>query len=156
MNDGVSDFIDNRHPEARRFMIISLPGLFEAIVRSRMPKAEVFQHWLYFVVLPTLYHNPQLVKQIDDLKFKLQSSNRMGTTYQQESYRLRRNYNNLANKHNELVNNYNTMQTINGSIGRKYYQLKEDYANLQNAYDELANGTDYISKDENYVYNLSV
>ena len=66
MNHGLMNYIKSLSPKARNFMIISLPGLFELLLKSRMPKAKELQHWLYFTVLPTLYHfnQQQLNKQI--------------------------------------------------------------------------------------------
>ena len=90
MNDGVTSYLSDISINRPTIMIISLPGLFEAIVRSRMPKAEVFQHWLYFVVLPTLYHNHQLIQQINDLNASLKNAIWKTNAYRNECIDLRK------------------------------------------------------------------
>ena len=164
MNDGVTSRLCDINLYRPTIMIISLPGLFELLVKSRMPKAKEFQHWLYFIVLPTLYHNPQLVNQINDLnkeladlKFALQNVTKMGTEYQIETYRLRRNYNDLADKHNNLVNGYNTLSGTNRFISNKYAKLEEDYSKLQDVCDNLLEQLPSdMNQEEDYVYTLSV
>ena len=119
----VSDYLANRHPEARRFMIISEPGLYELLVRSRMPKALAFQQWLFFTVLPTLRANPELVqqindlsKQVDDLTFTKDSLSKMAIGYRDESIRQRKIARDLR-KYND--------------------KAKIMYQNLQDSYDHL-------------------
>ena len=97
MNDMVSSYLSNISVHRPTIMIISLPGLFELLVKSRMPKAKEFQHWLYFIVLPTLYHNPQLVnqindlnKQIDNLKISLNGSRFVANGFRNECIDLRK------------------------------------------------------------------
>ena len=102
-NDGVSDYLANRHPEARSFMIISEPGLYELLVRSHMPKALVFQQWLFFTVLPTLRANPQLVQQVHDLSYELDNSRSMASMYHDESIDLRKRYNKANDQINMLL-----------------------------------------------------
>ena len=146
--------------QVRQVLIISLPGLMELIGKSRASRAEQFRSWVYGVLIPGLYKHPEIVhqlnKEINDLNAKLDSSIWKVNVYQQETYRLRRNYNNLCNKHNELAEGYKTLQTVNGSISRKYFDLKEDYTALHDAYDELASRVPYDDQDVDYIYTLSV
>ena len=83
-------------------MIISEPGLYELLVRSRMPKAKPFREWLFFTVLPTLRANPDLVQQINDLSYELDNSRSMCNLYREEAIDLRKRYNNMVRKFNIL------------------------------------------------------
>ena len=102
-------------------------------MRSRMPKAREFQHWLYFSVLPTLYYNPQLVQQINTLNTDLQQSRYLTNAYRNECIDLRKE----KIKLNKEVNSLN--EKIESDDNSFY-----DLANICQFYKDLL--------DENGIY----
>ena len=93
------------HGGARRFLLVSLPGLFELlrhISAKTSPRIGDFWYWMNNIVLPTLYYNPQLVEQVHDLSYELDNSRSMCNLYREEAIDLRKRYNNMVRKFNIL------------------------------------------------------
>ena len=110
-NCQIANYLVNLSVKARTVMIISEPGLYELLVRSRMSKAKPFREWLFFTVLPTLRANPELVQQINDLSYELDNSRSMASMYHDESIDLRKRY-------NHTVAHLNILNSITDSTRR--------------------------------------
>lgn len=55
------NYINSKSSKARKFLLVSLPGVFELIFRSRSPKAKELSTWLCEIASPMLFNNPKLV-----------------------------------------------------------------------------------------------
>ena len=54
------NYINSKSSKARRFLLVSLPGVFELIFKSRSAKAKDFRTWLCDIASPMLFNNNNL------------------------------------------------------------------------------------------------
>ena len=82
----------NIHKFAPNISLISLGGVFALCNRlyNRNSNVAKFANYINHVILPTLWNNPNLVKQINDLNAKLDSSIWKVNAYRNECIDLRK------------------------------------------------------------------
>ena len=139
MNDMVSSYLKQLATNTPTVMIISEPGLYELLVKSRMSKAKPFREWLFFTVLPTLRANPELVqqindlsKQIDDLTFTKDSLSKMAIGYRDESIRQRKIARDLRRDLSNLEEDYGMLEDDNYSLNKRIMNLQDELNQYEN------------------------
>ena len=130
------------HGGARRFLLVSLPGLFELlrhISAKTSPRIGDFWYWMNNIVLPTLYYNPELVqqindlsKQIDDLTFTKDSLSKMAIGYRDESIRQRKIARDLRRDLSNLEEDYGMLEDDNYSLNKRIMNLQDELNQYEN------------------------